>query len=56
MKTSSYKSQSILGNLYRRALDFKKQNPNLFEAQDSNDSTNFFTKVNNADNLVNFKN
>ncbi|CAF5167390.1 unnamed protein product, partial [Rotaria sp. Silwood1] len=44
MKNPSYQSQSILGILYRKALDFKNQNPKLFEGQDINDSTNIFTK------------
>ncbi|CAF1332700.1 unnamed protein product [Rotaria sp. Silwood1] len=46
MKNPSYQSQSILGILYRKALDFKNQNPKLFEGPDINDSTNIFTKCN----------
>ncbi len=46
MKKSSYPSQSILGILYRRALEFKNKNPNLFEGQDIDDPTNSFIKVN----------
>ncbi|CAF3739106.1 unnamed protein product, partial [Rotaria sp. Silwood1] len=40
MKTSSYQSESILGILYRKALNFKTQNPQLFEGQDINASIN----------------
>jgi hypothetical protein len=43
MKKRSYPSQSILGILYRRALEFKNKHPDLFE--DIDDPTNSFTKV-----------
>ncbi|CAF1034878.1 unnamed protein product [Rotaria sordida] len=45
MKTPSYESQSILGILYRQALNFKNQNPQLFEDQDMNNSANISTKL-----------
>jgi len=45
MKNRSYPSQSILGILYRKALDFKNQNPTLFEVQDINNSLVSFAKV-----------
>ncbi|CAF1185386.1 unnamed protein product [Rotaria sordida] len=44
MKNPSYKSALILGRLYRKVLNFKNQNPKLFECQDMNDSTNSSTK------------
>ncbi|CAF1146461.1 unnamed protein product [Rotaria sordida] len=46
MKNPSYESQSILGILYRRALEFKNQHSTLFNGQDMNDSTNSSTKFN----------
>ncbi|CAF2732560.1 unnamed protein product [Rotaria sp. Silwood2] len=46
MKKPSYQSQSILGILYRKALDFKNQNPKLFEGQEMADSINPSTKCN----------
>ncbi|CAF4060399.1 unnamed protein product [Rotaria sordida] len=46
MKNPSYESQSILGILYRRALEFKNQHSTLFKGQDMNDSTNSSTKFN----------
>ncbi|CAF5147437.1 unnamed protein product, partial [Rotaria sp. Silwood1] len=46
MKKNSYQSQSILGILYRRVLDFKNQNTKLFQYQDVNDSINSSTKFN----------
>jgi hypothetical protein len=45
MKNPSYPSQSILGILYRKALDFKNQNPTLFEVQDINNPLVPFAKV-----------
>ncbi len=45
MKQSSYPSQSILGILYRRALQFRNENPKLFEGEDTNVSTNYATQV-----------
>ncbi|CAF4290881.1 unnamed protein product [Rotaria sp. Silwood2] len=44
MKTLSYQSESILGIIYRKALNFKTQNPQLFEGQDINDSINTSTR------------
>ncbi|CAF4371049.1 unnamed protein product, partial [Rotaria sordida] len=44
MKTSSYQSESILGILNRKALNFETQNPQLFEGQDINDSINTSAK------------
>lgn len=46
MKKCSYQSQSILGILYRRAVEFKNKNLNLFEGQDIDDPINSFIKVN----------
>ncbi len=45
MKNPSYPSQSILGILYRNALDFKNQNPTLFEVQDIHNPLVSFAKV-----------
>jgi carbon starvation protein CstA len=45
MKKCSYQSQSILGILFRRAVDFKNQNQHLFEDQDTIVSINSSAKV-----------
>ncbi|CAF1034913.1 unnamed protein product [Rotaria sordida] len=44
MKTSLYQSEPILDILYRKTLNFKTQNPQLFEGQDINDSINTSAK------------
>lgn len=45
MKNRSYPSQSILGVLYRRALQFKNENPRLFEGEGLDDPTSRVAQV-----------
>lgn len=40
MKKNSYESQSILGKLYRKALEFKNSNPDHFKNQRLNFHSN----------------
>lgn len=45
MKENSYPSQLIVGELHRKALKFKKENPTLFIDGYVDDPTNYSTQV-----------
>ncbi|CAF3664218.1 unnamed protein product [Rotaria socialis] len=45
MKKPSYQSQSILGTLYRRAVDFKQMNSNSSEDHGTNSSKTSYTQA-----------
>jgi len=45
MKKNSYSSESILGILYRKALQFIEKNPSLFDDEDLDNPSNCFSKV-----------
>lgn len=45
MRDNTYPSQSILGILYRKALQFKKENSNRFNDENTDDLMNYSAQV-----------
>jgi hypothetical protein len=45
MRDHSYPSQSILGILYRKAVQFKKENPDRFNDANTDDLMNYSAQV-----------
>lgn len=46
IKAGGYQSQSIVGRLFRKAAEFRNENPQLFEDQEVSSSNDSPAKVN----------